>query len=282
MKNEKYHYPYDIVCKEILNGRLKFEEQPNVSPLKALNDLKKKVALLKTIVSRNDFPTQTENFLEILSNINLSGRDLSTTRLHTVMDIQVKEELALKYDELEFIGKSLANDYYQLCFRSEEEEPVKKTEENPVNKNEIKNIFIVHGHDGEMKHDVARTIKNLNINPIILSEQPNGGKTIIEKFESSSEHIDFAIVLVSGDDIQKDGKIRARQNVMYELGYFCGKLGRNRVLILNNKKNGDIEIPSDLYGVLYIEYLPENDSWKLQLVRELKDIDGNINVNLLV
>ncbi|TFZ41931.1 nucleotide-binding protein [Vagococcus xieshaowenii] len=198
------------------------------------------------------------------------------------MDIQVKEELALKYDELEFIGKSLANDYYQLCFRSEEEEPVKKTEENPVNKNEIKNIFIVHGHDGEMKHDVARTIKNLNINPIILSEQPNGGKTIIEKFESSSEHIDFAIVLVSGDDIQKDGKIRARQNVMYELGYFCGKLGRNRVLILNNKKNGDIEIPSDLYGVLYIEYLPENDSWKLQLVRELKDIDGNINVNLLV
>ncbi|QCA28243.1 TIR domain-containing protein [Vagococcus xieshaowenii] len=236
MKNEKYHYPYDIVCKEILNGRLKFEEQPNVSPLKALNDLKKKVALLKTIVSRNDFPTQTENFLEILSNINLSGRDLSTTRLHTVMDIQVKEELALKYDELEFIGKSLANDYYQLCFRSEEEEPVKKTEENPVNKNEIKNIFIVHGHDGEMKHDVARTIKNLNINPIILSEQPNGGKTIIEKFESSSEHIDFAIVLVSGDDIQKDGKIRARQNVMYELGYFCGKLGRNRVLILNNKK----------------------------------------------
>lgn len=62
-------------------------------------------------------------------------------------------------------------------------------------------IFIVHGHDNEMKLDVARTITNLGLHPIILHEQPNGGKTIMEKFEANALAVNFAIILLSPDDM---------------------------------------------------------------------------------
>lgn len=95
-----------------------------------------------------------------------------------------------------------------------------------------KDIFIVHGHDEEMKSSVKALLLQLGLHPIILSEEPNGGKTIIEKFEDNSQKVDFAIVLMSDQDDQgceigkNDFKPRARQNVILELGYFIGKLGR--------------------------------------------------------
>ena len=98
------------------------------------------------------------------------------------------------------------------------------------------NVFIVHGHNEKMKLAVARTIEKLKLNPIILHEQPSKGKTIIEKFTDNSE-VAFAVVLLSADDISynkdekpENAKFRARQNVIFELGYFIGKLGRERVL----------------------------------------------------
>jgi hypothetical protein len=98
---------------------------------------------------------------------------------------------------------------------------------------ENKKIFLVHGHDEGMKHSVARFIKDVGLVPIILSEQPNKGATIIEKFERNS---DVAVVLLSGDDVggktASDLKGRARQNVIMELGYFMGRLSRSRVCAL--------------------------------------------------
>lgn len=137
------------------------------------------------------------------------------------------------------------------------------------------NIFIVHGKNKEMKVSVARTIEKLGLKPIILHEQPNLGKTIIEKFEEYSE-VGYAIILLSPDDKgyprdanPSDAKLRARQNVIFEFGYFAGKLGRENVvaLFLEDIK---FEMPTDLSGILYIPY-DKNEVWKYRLVEELQN-----------
>lgn len=104
----------------------------------------------------------------------------------------------------------------------------------------------------------------------MLKELPNQGQTIIEKFESAAD-VGFAVVLLTPDDLASSAKsetldARARQNVIFELGFFAGKLGRGRVCLL---RKGHVEIPSDLYGVIYTDMDPA-DGWQTKLVRELK------------
>ena len=145
-----------------------------------------------------------------------------------------------------------------------------------------KQIFIVHGHDESSKEILARFLTQLNLEPIILHELPNQGKTIIEKFEGYS-NVNFAIALLTPDDTISDEKgniieKRARQNVIMELGYFFGKLGRSRTCALY--KEG-VTLPSDISGILYIE-LDSKYGWKLLLARELKQIGYNIDMNSLV
>jgi len=133
-----------------------------------------------------------------------------------------------------------------------------KTEIEIINNNkEIKflqpignNVFIVHGHDTDILHELKDILKNeCNIEPIILKEKPSEGKTIIEKFEHHAGHSGFALVIITPDDlVENNGEIslQGRPNVLFELGWFCGRYGRNRVRIL--KKKGT-EIPSDLAGI---------------------------------
>lgn len=145
-------------------------------------------------------------------------------------------------------------------------------------------VFVVHGHDKEMKEDVARVLTKLGLNPIILHEQPNQGKTLIEKFEANSA-VGFAVVLLSPDDMAypknstaNEAKGRARQNVILELGYFVGRLTRERVFTL--KRGKSLELPSDINGVVYTSY--DESDWRLQLVRELKACGYDVDANALV
>ena len=142
-------------------------------------------------------------------------------------------------------------------------------------------VFIVHGHDDGAKQAVARMIDRLGLSPIILDEQPQAGRTIIEKFEEHAGEVGFAIVLLTPDDVgAKAGDaenliLRARQNVIFELGFFVGRLGRERVCPLY--KQG-VEIPSDYYGVGYVE-LDENDGWQLRVARELRSAGLPVDLN---
>ncbi len=144
-------------------------------------------------------------------------------------------------------------------------------------------VFIVHGHDREIKETVARYMGKLELNPIILHEQPSGGKTIIEKFEKFS-NVGFAIVLLTPDDVihlknnNDKPESRARQNVIMELGYFLGKLGRHRVCALY--KSG-VEIPSDYTGVMYIE-IDTAGAWKINLAQELVEANFSINSEAII
>lgn len=148
------------------------------------------------------------------------------------------------------------------------------------------NIFIVHGHNEEMKQSLARFIEKINYNPIILHEQPNKGRTIIEKFSDYSD-VSFAIILLSGDDIAynkndkaDNAKLRARQNVILELGFFLGKIGRENVVVIHEDIN-EIEIPSDYAGILYVPY-DKNGNWKLSIAKELKAVGYKIDGNKLL
>lgn len=139
-------------------------------------------------------------------------------------------------------------------------------------------VFVVHGHDEALKEKVARLLEKQGLEAIILSEQANKGKTIIEKFEENSD-VGAAICLFTGDDIGKEKseaveKQRARQNVVCEAGYFMGKLGRERVIMLVD--NG-IELPSDLQGGVYTE----SESWKTEVLQELQSIGYEIDFNKL-
>ncbi|MBK7441021.1 MAG: nucleotide-binding protein [Bacteroidetes bacterium] len=153
---------------------------------------------------------------------------------------------------------------------------------NLLNLDNSKDIFIVHGHNNEVKIDVARLLEKLGLNPIILHEQANEGKTIIEKFEAHSK-VGFAIILLTDDDLGKNKNdldliIRARQNVILEMGYFIGKLGRNRVCPLYIT---GVELPSDLYGLLYVE-IDNQENWKFKLVKELKAAGYDIDTNRIL
>jgi predicted nucleotide-binding protein len=133
-------------------------------------------------------------------------------------------------------------------------------------------IFIVHGRNVERKETVARFLRNLTgIEPVILHEQVSGSSTIIEKLERYAASAGFAVILATGDDMGREAKAgsdrpRARQNVIFEWGYFFALLGRERVVLLYD--NG-VETPSDLDGIVYIE-VDTRGAWKIDLTREIE------------
>lgn len=142
-------------------------------------------------------------------------------------------------------------------------------------------VFLVHGHDEAALQQSARFLEKLKQDVVILHEQPNGGRTIIEKFEEYAD-VGFAVVLLTADD--KGGsvsepvdeyKLRARQNVVLELGYFLGRLGRARVCTLYVD---GVEIPSDYSGVLYVK-LDSGGGWRLQLAKELHAAGLPVDMN---
>lgn len=143
-------------------------------------------------------------------------------------------------------------------------------------------IFLVHGHDLGMRDSVALFLRGLGLEPIVLDEQANKGRTIIEKLESHSD-VGFAVVLMTPDDegiSRRDKeansklkpKARARQNVVLEMGYFMAHLTRARVCGLTK---GSIEIPSDLSGVLVVPI--DQGDWKNRLAKELEDAGYTID-----
>lgn len=165
------------------------------------------------------------------------------------------------------------------AYLEELEENQNSVNENKDNINmDLTKVFIVHGHNGEMKHHVARIVEQQGLEAIILDEQTNNGcKTIIEKLEQHS-NVSAAICLFTADDIGKANKEtnyhkRARENVVFETGLFIGKLGRNRIVIIREK---EVDLLSDLQGVVYL-----NENWKFDMLKELKNMGFNIDMNKL-
>ena len=137
-------------------------------------------------------------------------------------------------------------------------------------------VFIVHGHDNGARELVAGFLERIGLEAIILHEQPNQGRTVIEKVVAHGD-VGFAVVLLTPDDegCVKGGTpaARPRQNVLLELGYFIGRLGRDKICAL---KRGELEIPSDFAGVIW-DQMDDSGKWKARIACELEAVGHAID-----
>lgn len=151
----------------------------------------------------------------------------------------------------------------------------------PADIDESGPVFVVHGSDLTRAEQVARMVeRSTSRDAVILHEEPNQGRTILEKFEHHAAAASFAIVLLTADDegrrvgTDEELRPRGRQNVVLELGFFFGRLGRGRVVVLVDPS---VERPSDIDGLVYVA-LDDRGAWKQQLARELQTADIPVNV----
>jgi predicted nucleotide-binding protein len=134
--------------------------------------------------------------------------------------------------------------------------------------------FIIHGHDNELKRELQLLLNNAGVNSIVLHEQPDKGRSIIDKLHDETQLAGYAIALLTPDDITEKGDKRARQNVILEIGYFLGKLGKERIRMIVKE---DIEIPSDLQGILYQKF-DESGAWKIKLLKEMQAVGIYVDI----
>ncbi|MDI9409256.1 MAG: nucleotide-binding protein [Candidatus Pacebacteria bacterium] len=245
--------------------------------------------------------------------INIDGQDINFNEIESLKvrssDLMIKNISDIIHEKSELKYKIFS--YHYVLFGDHEEyftdvtreirELARKNDENSstvlphsvtspiqqiVKESNIVNnkVFIVHGRDKASKLSVVSFINKLGLEAVILHEQANKGKTIIEKIEEYTD-VGFAIVIYTPCDLGKMAnepedqvKPRARQNVVWEHGYFCAKLGRERVSAL---VQGDVETPSDIDGLVYIPF-DDAEGWKLILAKDLTDAGYNIDLNVLL
>jgi predicted nucleotide-binding protein len=163
-------------------------------------------------------------------------------------------------------------------------EPSSSTRHNLPAASDSRRVFIVHGRDEGLRDQVARVLMRLGFDPQILAEEPWQGRTVIEKFEDKSLEVGFAVVILSPDDYGRGpddddwptAPNRARQNVILELGYFMGAIGRDRVAALYDPA---VERPSDIHGVGWIAL--GDSAWPFKLGAELAAAGFDVDLNQL-
>ena len=172
---------------------------------------------------------------------------------------------------LETASESLGNDLYgELISQGRKSKPSKYSNK----------VFIVHGHDHKSKNELEMFLKEIGLSPIVLHREADEGQTIIEKFEKHSD-VGYAFILLTPDDkvvssgAVKSEKRRARQNVIFEFGFFVGSLGRNRVCCLNKE---EVEIPSDISGLIYKAFRKDIEEIKFSIIKELKAAGYQISI----
>lgn len=159
----------------------------------------------------------------------------------------------------------------------------KRESASPPSPDASNRVFIVHGHDDTLKTDLEIFVTARGLEPVVLHRQPDGGRTLIEKFEEYSD-VGYAFVLLTPDDLaltkikdprelhggsldQGDYEYRARQNVIFEFGFFVGRLGRDRVCCIYRS---DVVLPSDIRGLVYKEIKEDVESIGMKLIQELQ------------
>lgn len=138
-----------------------------------------------------------------------------------------------------------------------------------VGRDAERQLFVVHGHN--RKDEVVLFLERVTgRKPVVLSDEAGRSRTIIEKFEETAAQASYAVVLLTADDLGRSSRAqenemrpRARQNVILELGFFLGRIGRKNTIGL---LGSGVEKPSDWEGVEYIDF---DGEWKLKLGKEL-------------
>lgn len=139
-------------------------------------------------------------------------------------------------------------------------------------------VFIVHGRDEIAKSSLEIFLHENKFDPVVLHRQADEGLTVIEKFEKHSD-VGYAFILLTPDeiaylaseeklpDVDRRKEFRARPNVIFEFGYFVGKLGRGRVCCLYT---GNVSLPSDVSGMIYKKYDKAIEEVGYSILKDLK------------
>jgi predicted nucleotide-binding protein len=222
------------------------------------------------------------------------GRDNILTRGGSEAGLLLAKEIRRDFPDMPIIGFSVeyaggdvarwfssnAAGYIQKTPMSNNERTSKQIIDLLEGRKIMPRVFIIHGHDSMEKLQLKNYIQNtLNLGePIILHEVASQGRTLIEKFEDETDEVDLVFALLTPDDkiaTQNDSeeiKYRARQNVIFEIGYFYGKLKRKTAKLLLLHK-GKLDIPSDIQGIVYID-ISDGIIASGELIRkELKSLD---------
>lgn len=153
-----------------------------------------------------------------------------------------------------------------------------KTGSSELKHAETNKVFIVHGHEETAKTNLEVFLREIGLEPIVLHRQADGGLTLIEKLEKHSE-VGYAFILLTPDemaylrleeqksDSERKKELRARQNVIFEFGYFVGRLGRSRVCCLYT---GDVSLPSDVNGMIYKKFSKSIEEVAYSIIKDLK------------
>lgn len=215
--------------------------------------------LLKRIFTSNDYQHDYDWACDYSM---MEGKSLSKL----IKDIQDKiDYLVNLIDKLELIPTEIQSDTTQ-------------TVQALANS---KKVFIVHGRDELAKTNLEEILHEMNLEPIVLHRQADEGQTVIEKFEKHGSDVAYAFILLTPDEIaylecedslpdhERKKEKRARPNVIFEFGYFVGKLGRNRVCCLYT---GNVTLPSDLSGFVYKKYNDSIEEVAYGIQKDLKSI----------
>lgn len=194
---------------------------------------------------------------------------LSLKKIENMLNDLVESNLIRKVKSPS-IGRSVTQPSYYYEFIKH----ISRLGGENANMNTEKRVFIIHGHDENMKINVQLLLERAKVKGVVLHERPDRSRTIIDKLIEESQGAVYAIALFSPDDKTEDGEKRARQNVILELGYFIGLIGKQNVRILY--KDGT-SIPSDIQGVLYEPY-DSNGNWKMRLLKEMKEAGVEVDI----
>jgi len=265
---------------EIINGLESLTNRLVVDVTKAFEDRgdefgeQRYIAWRKKLYAffKQNLPQSINDFNALFSPYEIFQPDY----LETHLDFFIRSKGNKIFSFLESLKLDLENDEYDFTPINKEVKSVETAKTTPAEKS--KKVFIVHGHDSEVRSNIESFLWRHSFEPIILQFQASRNKTIIEKLEHHTKDVGFAIVLYTPDDLGQvkakasNGELgnRARQNVVFEHGFLMGLIGRENVVTF---VKGDIELPNDISGIVYID----EASWELSLIRELRAAEYDID-----
>ena len=258
---------------EIENPLTKFLESPNTSEDINLEELQKQYNIWNSYNS--------DLLSRIFDNVSEANKYTRYPRLFIAGNTSLKGKIKDLKDDISLYKERLESLLERLVLIPESSQIQTPNKKQEIPQTLSNKVFIVHGRDLPTQIMVARFLEKLGFEAIALYEQTNQGRTVIEKFEDHTD-VAFAIILLTPDDIgalrEENPNLhpRARQNVIFEHGFFLGKLGRKRVCALTK---GGVEIPSDVNGIL--NHSLDRDDWQLPLAKEMKAAGLEVDMNKL-
>jgi hypothetical protein len=132
----------------------------------------------------------------------------------------------------------------------------------------VNRVFISHGRSLEWVKIQTYLEKDIGIPTLELAQEPNLGRTVLQKLQEEAQKCSVAVIVMTGDDMTDEGEVRARENVLHEIGFFQGLYGLQNVVLLHEQ---GVNIPSNIHGLVYIGFPKDTAEASLgALTREMK------------